>query len=263
MKKPQGPKILLIDIETSPLEVYTWGIHDQNVGLNQIIKDWSILSCSLKWLDENKIMYMDTKKKKDPRDDKDLVKWICQYLNQADVVVSHYGSKFDVPKIDTRRLKHNLPLFAMPKHEDTKTMANKFSFTSNKLEYIAKYLDVKNKKLVTERKFQGMELWKACLAGNKAGWKEMELYNKKDVFALEDIYKKLRPRASKLDINVYNEGTSHVCSCGSHSFHRNGFGYTSTGKFQRFTCTSCGKEHRSKVNLLSKEKRASLKMPHR
>jgi hypothetical protein len=31
-----GPKIATLDIETCPLESYTWGLWKQNVGLNQI-----------------------------------------------------------------------------------------------------------------------------------------------------------------------------------------------------------------------------------
>src|ERR1700722_1157946 len=108
MKKKSGPKILLVDIETSPLEVFCWQLFDQNIGLNQIIKDWSILSFAAKWLDSDKIIYMDTSSQKDPRNDKKVVAAICKLLAEADVVVSHYGKKFDIPKIDTRRLKHKI-----------------------------------------------------------------------------------------------------------------------------------------------------------
>lgn len=258
--KKTGPKVLLIDIETSPLEVYCWNLYPENIGLNQIIKDWTILSYAAKWLDEDKIMYMDTSKERDPRNDKKVVASICELLAQCDIVVSHYGRKFDVPKIDTRRLKHKLPMFPMPKHEDTKFMANKYSFTSNKLEYIAKYLDTSNKKLTTKRKFQGMELWKECLAGNRDAWREMATYNKQDVYTLQDVYKELAPRASTVNHSVYSESETHVCSCGSKEYKLNGYAYTSTGKYQRYVCKSCNKERRGRINLLSKEKKASLKL---
>lgn len=44
--KKNGPKILLLDIETSPLLSYTWGIWQQDVPLNMIEKDWGVLSWS-------------------------------------------------------------------------------------------------------------------------------------------------------------------------------------------------------------------------
>lgn len=51
-KKMSKPKVLILDIETSPLEVYTWGIWEQNISLNQIKKDWNIIAWCAKWLGE-------------------------------------------------------------------------------------------------------------------------------------------------------------------------------------------------------------------
>ena len=68
----QKPRILVLDIETSYLEARVWGLWNNNVALNQIIKDWSILSFAAKWLDEDEIFYMDTRDKEDKRDDKDI-----------------------------------------------------------------------------------------------------------------------------------------------------------------------------------------------
>lgn len=245
-------KILLVDLETAPLEVYTWGIHEQNVALNQIIKDWSILSFSAKWLDEDKIHYMDTRHKKNPRDDKQLVKKLCYLLNQADYVVSHYGSVFDVPKIEARRLYHDLPLFKMPKHEDTKYMSNKGGFTSHKLEYLAKYLKLKVKKLVN-RKFNGMDLWRQVLNKNMEAWREMELYNKTDVWVLEELYKKLRPRATNINVHTYNKPDDLVCVCGSKNFKKNGIDRLASGNYQRYKCGDCG--HEPKVTKIPVKKK--------
>ena len=32
-------KILLLDIETTPMQVYAWGLWDQNISIDQIIKN--------------------------------------------------------------------------------------------------------------------------------------------------------------------------------------------------------------------------------
>jgi hypothetical protein len=88
----------------------------------------------------------------------------------------------------------------------------------------------------------------------------MEEYNKLDVLSLEELYLKLRPWDTKgPNLNVYNIDEETYCSCGSLEFDKNGFSYSNTGKFQRFTCKKCGAEVKSKENLLSKEKRKSLK----
>ena len=47
------PRILLMDIETAPLEVYSWGIRKQHLGHFQIKEEWFILSWAAKWLLED------------------------------------------------------------------------------------------------------------------------------------------------------------------------------------------------------------------
>ena len=52
IQKPIGmtpAKILLLDIETAPMEVFSWRLWKQTVLPHQIIKDWSILSWAAKW----------------------------------------------------------------------------------------------------------------------------------------------------------------------------------------------------------------------
>ena len=44
MSKYTKPKILFVDIETSPIIADVWQLFDQNVGLNQIQQDWSIIA---------------------------------------------------------------------------------------------------------------------------------------------------------------------------------------------------------------------------
>ena len=43
-------KILILDIETLPMEVYAWSMWNQNFGLEQVIKHTTILSWSAKWM---------------------------------------------------------------------------------------------------------------------------------------------------------------------------------------------------------------------
>src|SRR5271165_7266283 len=49
------PKILVLDIETSPIVSYTWGLFDQNIGLEQIVQESNILSVAVKWLGDNRV----------------------------------------------------------------------------------------------------------------------------------------------------------------------------------------------------------------
>ena len=43
-----APRILIADIETSPITAHVWGVRDQYVGLDQVIEDWSVLAFAAK-----------------------------------------------------------------------------------------------------------------------------------------------------------------------------------------------------------------------
>jgi DNA polymerase elongation subunit (family B) len=261
MKKNNGPKVLLVDIETAPLLGYVWQLWDQNVALNQVKSDWYVLSWSAKWLGDapSKVMYMDSSKNKNLEDDSKLLQGIWKLLDEADIVITQNGKSFDHKKLNARFIINGFKPPSSYKHIDTFLLAKKhFGFTSNKLEYMSDKLCKKYKKL-KHAKFSGFEMWRECLAGNQAAWKEMEKYNKYDVLALEELYTKLIPWDNSVNFNLYHDGTEHVCTCGSTELAKNGHSYTASGRFQRYKCVRCGSEVRGKDNLLSKDKKKSLK----
>jgi len=256
-----GPKVLVYDIETAPLLGYCWSIWDQNISLNMIHSDWYILSWSAKWLGSpaNEVMYMDQRKAKNIEDDSAILKKIWELLDEADIVITQNGRHFDQKKLNARFIMNGFKPPSSYKHIDTKLLASKhFGFTSNKLEYMTDKLNTKYKKL-KHSKFPGFEMWKECLAGNIEAWKEMETYNKHDVLSLEELYTKMIPWDNSIDFNLYHDTEDHLCKCGSTTFVKNGFYYTSAGKYQKYKCKDCGTETRDKDNLLSKEKRMSLR----
>lgn len=256
--KSSKPKVLILDIETRPLLSYHWGLWDQTVGLSQIKEDWSVLAWAAKWHDEKKVMYQDLRHTKNKSDDKKLCEGIRELMDQADIIVTQNGVSFDNKKLNARFLKHGIRKPSPFKNIDTKRLATKhFSFTSNKLEYMSKEFNDKYQKL-SHADFPGMSLWLECLKGNQKAWKSMEKYNKFDVLATEELYVKLIPWDSSIDFSLWTDSEQHLCSCGSNKLQARGFAYTTSGKFQRYQCTTCGKWTRDSLNLLTKEKRASL-----
>jgi uncharacterized protein YprB with RNaseH-like and TPR domain len=264
--EPRDPKILLFDIETAPLGVFTFGLFDQNIGLNQINEDWCLLSFAAKWLGSpvSEVFYWDQSKEPNMRDDKKLLKRLWKLLDEADIVITQNGKSFDEKKANARFIINGLPPPKPFKHIDTKQLAKKrFCFTSNKLEYLAEALGVPFKKL-KHKEFPGMELWTECLKRNKRAWAEMKLYNIADVLSLEGVYKRLAPWGVGLDLNVFHGDAVHRCSCGSTNLTKRGFRFTVTGKFQQYVCRDCGSWSTAKGaanNLFSDRKQASLKNP--
>lgn len=258
---PKGPKVLLFDIETAPILAYVWGLWNNDVGLNQIVSDWHVLSVAAKWLgdSDDKIMYMDQRNAKNIEDDKVLLRFIWNLLNEADIVITQNGKKFDVRKLNARFVMNGMQPPSSYRHIDTAQIASKyFGFTSRKLEYMTGKLCKKYKKS-SHSKFPGMSLWDQCLKGNKEAWEEMETYNKFDVLSLEELYTVLIAWDNSINFDVYHNDYTVTCKCGDAKFKKNGFFYSNTGKYQRFKCVNCGSESRSKENMLTKEKRSSLR----
>jgi hypothetical protein len=193
------PKVLYIDIETAPLKVWSWGINDQFVSLDNIIQDWFILSFSAKWAGSDEIIYADQRKKKGESltNDKELVKKIWKLMDQADIVVGQNLDKFDIPKIKARFIEHDLEDPSVYDTIDTVKIARReFGFTSNKLAYLTKKFCKKYKKL-DHAKFAGIKLWDACMKGNQDAFKEMEKYNKYDVLSLEELFVRIGKYSKK------------------------------------------------------------------
>ncbi len=256
-----GPKVLIFDIETAPIIAYVWGLWENNVALNQIHSDWHVLSWSAKWLGDppSKIMYADQRRAKNIEQDKDILVKIWVLLNQADIVITQNGKKFDQKKLNARFILNGMKPPSSFRHIDTLVLAKKhFAFTSNKLEYMSDKLCTKYKKL-KHSQFSGFELWKECLAGNIKAWREMEKYNKHDVLALEELYNKMIPWDQSINFSSYSDEDEHVCSCGSTDMIRNGCSYSNLGKFQRYQCSNCGAGFKSRVNMFDKDKKGSIK----
>ena len=254
-----GAKIGTLDIETSPIIAYTWGLFKQNIGLSQIIKDWSVLSYCFKPLGSDAIEYADVSEQDDPYNDSDLMRAIWKVLDENDIIIVQNGVKFDLRKINARFLVLGLPPPSPYKLVDTMLEARKVAaMTSNKLEWLSAVLtDVPKDK---HKEFPGFELWVECLKKNPRAWAVMRKYNPRDVVATEKVYLKLRPFiVGHPNVGNYDDNEERVCpKCGSHKLQQRGFSVTQTGKYARFQCTSCGGWSRSRYTLNTKGKRHAL-----
>jgi hypothetical protein len=256
------PVIKLIDIETSPLESYTWGLWQQNVGLNQIKTGWTILSFAVKDLGKKAVRYYDTSGygADNVRDDSMLIELLWHELNSADIVVAQNGKRFDVKKINARLVEAGFKPYSPIRVVDTLLAAKAhFAFTSNKLEWMTDKLTASKKS--KHDKFPGFELWKECLKDNPKAWKEMRKYNIQDVVSLEELYLTLRPWITgHPNVAAYNSiGEAIACPrCGSEDLREAGDWLTNVSKYKRYSCGGCGGWARSRYTTNTIEKRRSL-----
>jgi hypothetical protein len=256
----EGPKILTLDIETAPIQASVWRLFKENIGINQIEQDWYVLSWAAKWYHEDGVMYEDKSDSWNTEDDSELLKEIWRLLDEADIIITQNGKRFDEKKLNARFLLNDMKPPSSYRHIDTLEIAKRhFGFSSNKLEYMTDKLCKKYKKL-KHKNYPGFELWKFCLKGDGLAWKEMQDYNINDVLSLEELYTILRPwYKAHPNLNLYYSDNEVRCKCGSTNFEHNGYHYTNLSKFNRFQCVDCGGEVRDRVNLLPKNKRETLR----
>lgn len=230
-----NPKILIFDIETAPILALVWRVWQENVGIEQIEREWFCISWSAKWLYDSKVMGdVLTPKEIKEEDDERIVKGLWELFNEADIVIAHNGEQFDVPRINTRFILWGLNPPSPYRIIDTVKIARKyFAFSHNKLDYLASQFGIGHK-MDTDFK-----LWKKCLLGDKKSLTKMLKYNKKDVLLLEEVYLRLRGWShSHPNLNVYMDGT-HCPYCGSDKLKPNGKYATQTNTYKAFICGDC------------------------
>ena len=255
-----GPRIGTLDIETSPIEAYVWSLWKVNIGLNQIIKEWSVMSYCYKDLGTKKIHYDDTSKEVDPRDDRRLMEGLHSLLSTVDIVIAQNGKAFDLKKINARFIELGMLPVSPIKVIDTMLVAKEVAkFTSNRLAWLSDHLTDTPKD--EHKEFPGMELWSECLKGNPKAWRVMKKYNCIDVPATEKLYLKLRPYMVGHPnlANYYDDDLMRCPRCASTALTKvEKPALTQTGQYTRYQCGTCGGFARSRYTQNSKAKRLSL-----
>lgn len=250
-------KTLIIDIETAPNVAYVWRFFKENVSAKQVLENGYLISYAAKWLGEEKIFYSDLQF----NSEKDVLKEIGQLLDEADVVVAHYGEGFDFPYIQGRLVFHNIKPPSPYKTIDTKKVASKeFHFPSNSLEYLAKALDLKAKK-DGHKKYPGFELWLEVLRNNPEAYEELKFYNIQDILVLEELYLRIRPFIrNHPNVAIFGDDHDdvHCPKCNSLDIQYRGYAHTQTGRYHRFQCNDCGGWGRSRYNILEPKARKNI-----
>lgn len=249
VEEKKTPKILLFDIETSPMRAYVWKRWKENVSLEQVISDWYCICWSAKWLFSNRTMSdCLTTPEVLREDDSRIMQSLHDLIDEADIVVSMNGNNFDIPRINSRFIINDLPptkpFFSVDVYQIVK---KQFGFSCNSLNGLARYFGFESK-LDTN-----FDLWKRCVEGDPVALHYMETYNKRDVDLLEEVYLKLLPWI-KRHPNIGNIINSDKlvcpnCGCEYTTPIEGKFYFTGVGKYQLHQCSKCGAIFRDRVNL--------------
>lgn len=244
------PRVLTLDIETSPMLAWTFSLFRPFIGINQIVQETRVISWAAKWYGDDRVMF----RSEFHHGRGVMLRQMHELLNEADIVIHFNGDSFDVPHL--RREFDQAGGFAPFSPFQTIDLYRQLKKTryypSNKLEYIASRLDIGHKV-----SHSGIDLWIDCLTDppeddpnrQKRAWALMRKYNKQDVVLTEDLYSEVRSwLPSHPHVGLFTEDPTVDCCdvCGSTDLESRGHAYTKLAKYPRFVCRACGKWGRSK-----------------
>jgi len=168
-----GYKIGYLDIETSGL-----------IGEKDYILTWCIK-------EKGGEIFSDKITKRDIstyRLDKRIVKTLIDKLCEFRIIVTYYGTKFDIPFLRTRALKFGI---AFPAYGNIYTwdlyytVRSKLSLTRNTLERACALLGIEGKTHVD------LNVWQLAALGDEKSLKEVLTHNEYDVIILEELHDRL------------------------------------------------------------------------
>lgn len=250
--KPEEPeaamrrevKLLMLDIETAPHLVTVWGLFDQNIATNQILKPGYTLCWAAKWHGQKEVMFDSILS-----GEKKMIRGIHKLMSEADAICHYNGNKFDIPTLNKEFLSNDLSPPTPSKQIDLlHTAKRRFRLASNKLDFVAQFLG-----LGAKTKHKGHELWLGCMNKVKSDWKTMETYNKQDVNLLEKVYDRLLPWIQgHPNLSVFLD-TFCCPRCGSSDYTQNKTVNQATGIYRRYQCNPCGAWFR--LNIREKRQR--------
>jgi uncharacterized protein YprB with RNaseH-like and TPR domain len=242
-------RILFLDLETTPMKTYTWGLWNQNISINQIIESTHVMCFGARWYGESKVIF----KSVHHDGKKAMLKEVAKLMDEADIVIGWNSANFDTKHLKRELLENNiLPPSPYRDLDLMRVVKSHFKFPSNKLDYVAQTLGVGAKV-----KHSGFDLWVKCMEGDEKAWKEMKRYQIQDVNLLIDLYEKLLPWITNHPSYAIIDGKPGACvNCGGDKLEARGLAHTNTASYQRYMCKSCGKWQRGATKVRSSDHRS-------
>ena len=171
------------------------------------------------------------------RAEKHLLRAISKRLLESDVWLTHFGTYFDIPFVNSRLLYHDLPVLppSYPHIDTWKIAKNRLKLRNNRLNTVQEFL-----RLPSEKNRIMPEQWIRALGGHAPSMDYIVTHCKLDVLVLEEAYLRLRPLILDHPNKGLIDGRGGCSVCGSNKLQKRGKHVTRTRSYQRFQCSSCG-----------------------
>ncbi len=250
------PNVLLLDIETAPMQVFSWTLFKPRLNYENIVSDWFILGWSAKWLHGSDMMSdFCTPEEAVNCDDERVCGSVYEVMDKADIIIGHNVQKFDIRKINSRFIIHGIRRPSPYQTIDTLRESRKnFAHSSHRLDYLGQLL-VRKAKLETD-----FSLWKRCVQGEQEALNYMNIYCDRDILLLEEVYMEMRGWIkSHPNLAHYVETDEPICpTCMSNKLELCGEYVTMASVYDSFRCGNCGSIGRLRKSKLTPVDRGKL-----
>lgn len=229
-ERRKWPRVLFWDLETA--------------GVNAFSADQGYIVCfGYKWLGDKdtKCLTVLDFPGKNCQDDTKLLSAALEIMEDADLLVAHYGDRFDRKFFEARLLRAGLKPIPGTRQVDTCLLARaKLKLSSNRLANLASFLGVETQKMAKGNGWPSW--WMGALRGDKKSILAMAKYCRVDVQCLSEIYLRIRHLIpEKYLINMSIGQNRYMCgACGANVQYR-GFYFSARKMYRRFQCRACGK----------------------
>jgi len=180
------------------------------------------------------------------RDDSQIVRELVEVLADADAVVAHYGSRFDVPYLNTRAKWHqardvpDMEVLPPVRVIDTwRTARGHLCLTSNRLSSLTDLMNVENPKYHLP-----WSDWQLAAYGDKKAMDALAEYCWNDVVGLEQTYVGMRDLIRNHPyvgvVTDLNSDSAECPACGSCITQNRGQRRTRAFVIKRHHCQNCG-----------------------
>jgi hypothetical protein len=224
------PRILLLDVETKPNLAYVWGLHNEFIPLDRLIRPGGIMCWAAKFYKEKEMHF------RAEWDDLEgnFIQDLHGLMAKADAIITYNGNKFDLPKIKGEGILLGLPPLPPTPSIDLYTTCRRLGYPSGKLAFVARHLG-----LGAKGQHAGFDTWVGAMEGIESDQMVMERYNKQDVRLLERLYRVLLPHIKNHP--YLGTGERPECPhCGSTNIQKRGVRRTRTAFVEKIHCQACG-----------------------
>ena len=241
-------RILIWDVETSPIPTWVWGFGEQVVRHGQVMdshphKVQNIISLAYRFNDNTPTQVLNWGYEE--QDSRALVSAFDEIIKEADIVIGKNSDRFDNKRLNMQRWLHRLDAMPdwMEKTDDLEKLIRRdLGSPSYALDYLDKLNGGTGK---TKMEFSDwIHILEKTPVEGPIAFEKMQMYNKKDVddtySLLESVWAYVRPKHSAQPDKFIMDGTPCCVSCGSQDVFKNGTRRLGASIYQKWHCNGHG-----------------------